>query len=100
MTMDRMVLAELLEKGSDSGLLREMISFVAQRLMDCEVEAVCNAQPNERTPERTNSRNGYRDRLWQTRAGAIALKIPKLRQGSYFPPSLSRGASPRKPWRR
>jgi putative transposase len=88
MTMDRMALAELLEKGSDSDLLREMISFVAQRLMDYEVEAVCNAQLNERTPERTNSRNGYRDRLWQTRAGAIELKIPKLRQGSYFPAFL------------
>lgn len=88
MTMDRMALAELLEKGSDSDLLREMISFVAERLMDYEVEAVCNARPHERSAERANSRNGYRDRQWQTRAGAIDLKIPKLRQGSYFPPFL------------
>jgi putative transposase len=65
-----------------------MITFVAQRLMDYEVETVCNAKPHERSPSRANSRNGYRDRLWETRAGAIDLKIPKLRQGSYFPAFL------------
>ncbi len=56
--------------------------------MEYDVEAVCNAKPHERSAERANSRNGYRDRLWQTRAGGVELKIPKLRQGSYFPAFL------------
>ena len=65
MTTDRMALRELLEKGSDVDLLREMIGYVAQRLMDLEVESLCGAGHGERTPERTNHRNGYRDRLWE-----------------------------------
>jgi len=77
MTDDRMALAELLEKGSDGDLLREMIGFMAQRLMD--------AGPGERSETRENWRNGYRDRVWHTRAGTVPLKIPKLRSGSYFP---------------
>ena len=85
MTMDRMALRELLEKGSDSDLLREMIGFVAQRMMDLEVESLCGAAHGERTPERTNQRNGFRERAWDTRAGTVALQIPKLRKGSYFP---------------
>ena len=85
MTNDRMALAELIEKGSDADLLREMIGFVAQRLMDVDVESLCGAGYGERTTERANSRNGYRGRLWETRAGSVPLKIPKLRQGSYFP---------------
>jgi putative transposase len=85
MTNDRMALAELLEKGSDVDLLREMIGFVAQRLMDVDVQSLCSAGYGERSTERANSRNGYRDRLWETRAGAVPLKIPKLRSGSYFP---------------
>lgn len=85
MTVDRMILRELLEKGSDEDLLREMIGFVAQRMMDLEVESLCGAAPGERTPERTNQRNGYRARAWDTRAGTLTLQIPKLRKGSYFP---------------
>lgn len=88
MTIDRMALQALLEKGSDEDLLREMTAFVAQRMMDLEVEGLTNATHGERTPERTNSRNGYRERAWQTRAGTIDLKIPKLRKGSYFPTFL------------
>jgi transposase-like protein len=61
---------------SDVDLLREMIGYVAQRLMSLEVESLCGAGHGERTPERTNQRNGYRDRLWETRAGAIKLKVP------------------------
>jgi putative transposase len=80
-----MALAELIEKGSDVDLLREMIGFVSQRLMDCDVEALCAAGYGERAPERANSRNGYRERVWETRAGTVPLRIPKLRQGSYFP---------------
>lgn len=80
-----MALAELAEKGADADFLREMIQHVAQRLMDMDVESLCAAAYGERTAERVNSRNGYRDRQWDTRAGSVDLKIPKLRQGSYFP---------------
>lgn len=88
MTIDRMALKELLEKGSDSDLLREMTAFIAQRLMDLEVEGLTNAAHGERSPERTNQRNGYRTRQWDTRSGSIDLQIPKLRKGSYFPTFL------------
>jgi len=85
MTKMSMTLAELLEKGTDADLLREMLSFMAQRLMGADVEGLCGAAAGERSEERTNHRNGYRDRRWETRAGSIPLRIPKLRQGSYFP---------------
>jgi putative transposase len=85
MTDDRMALAELLEKGSDADLLREMIGYVARRLMEFDVENLVGAAPRERSEERENWRNGYRDRDWHTRSGTIPLKIPKLRRGSYFP---------------
>jgi putative transposase len=62
-----------------------MIQFVAQRMMEMNAESLCAAAYGERSPERLNSRNGYRERLWETRAGSIDLKIPKLRKGSYFP---------------
>ena len=84
-TKTNIALAELAEKGADSDLLRDMIQYVAQRLMELDTEGLCAAAYAERSPERTNSRNGYRERLWQTRAGAVDLKIPKLRKGSYFP---------------
>jgi putative transposase len=78
-------LAELAEKGADTDLLREMIQYVAQRMMDMDVESLCAAAYAERSPDRLNSRNGYRERLWETRAGSVDLKIPKLRKSSYFP---------------
>ncbi len=62
-----------------------MLQFVAQRLMDADVEGLCGAMYGERGVPRENSRNGYRERLWETRTGAIDLRIPKLRKGSYFP---------------
>ena len=85
MTDDKITLRTLLEKSSDADLLREMIAFSAQRLMELEVEGLTGAEHGERTPERINQRNGYRDRPWETRAGTVDLKIPKLRKGSYFP---------------
>ncbi len=85
MTDDRMALQTLLEKASDADLLREMIGFAAERLMALEVEGLCGAGHGARSAERSNHRNGYRDRLWETRAGAVDLRIPKLRKGSYFP---------------
>ena len=66
-------------------VLRAMIREFAQRMMDADVEVRCNAGYGEVTPERVNSRNGYRRRERDTRAGTIELAIPKLRQGSYFP---------------
>ena len=88
MTQDRMQLSELLEKAGGGDFVREMIGFVAQRLMELEVDTRCGAGHGERSEGRTNSRNGYRDRDWDTRAGTVALRIPKLRSGSYCPPFL------------
>jgi putative transposase len=88
MTKASMALADLAEKGADADLLREMIQYVAQRLMELDVETLCGAAYGERSAERANSRNGYRERVWETRAGAIDLKLPKLRTGSYFPSFL------------
>ncbi len=85
MTIDRMTLKALVEKGSDDDLLREMMAYVANRMMDMEVESLTGAAHGERTPARTNHRNGYRERAWETRAGTVELEIPKLRKGSYFP---------------
>ena len=88
MTDDKIALRELLEKGSDVTMLREMIGFAAQRLMELETDGLCGAGHGQRSPERVNQRNGYRDRDWQTRAGTVELRIPKLRKGSYFPAFL------------
>jgi len=85
MTDDSMLFRELIEKSSDDDFLREMIGFAADRLMAMEVEGLCGAGHGERSASRENQRNGYRERLWQTRAGTVELKIPKLRKGSYFP---------------
>jgi putative transposase len=66
-------------------LLRSMVTTFAEALMSAEADAVCGAGYGERSAERTNTRNGYRQREWDTRAGSIDLSIPKLRHGSYFP---------------
>src|SRR2546429_9504197 len=86
MTDEKIALRTLLEKGSDATFLREMIGFAAQRVMELESEALCGAGHGERSAERRNQRNGYRERDWgETRAGTVELRIPKLRRGSYFP---------------
>jgi putative transposase len=69
-------------------LLREMIRAFAQKMMDAEVETACGAGYGEVSPSRVNSRNGYRPREWDTRAGTVELAVPKLRHGSYFPSFL------------
>src|SRR5213596_3974651 len=66
-------------------LLRAMVKEMAEALMGAEADAVCGASYGERTPERLNRRNGYRERDWDTRVGSIELAVPKLREGSYFP---------------
>ena len=70
---------------ADGDVLAEMLRIFAETLMDTDASAACNAGFNEKSPERTNTRNGYRSRTWDTRAGTIDLAVPKLRQGSYFP---------------
>jgi putative transposase len=80
MTDEMMNLRALIEKSPDADLLREMIGFAAQRLMELEVEGLTGAAYGEKTPERFAQRNGYRDRTWETRAGTVELRIPKPRQ--------------------
>ena len=96
MTDDKIALRALLEKRSDATFLREMIGFAADRLMQLETGAPCGAAPGERSPERVNQRNGYRERDWETRAGTVELRIPKLRRGSYSLPSSNPAAWPKR----
>src|SRR5215467_1745784 len=91
MTIDRLHLAELIEKGSDADLLREMMTFVVNRMMDLDVESLTGAAYGERSADRTNQRNGYRERPWHTTFGTLPVAIPKLRKGSYFPSFLKAG---------
>jgi transposase-like protein len=85
MTEMMMDLKALLEKAPDADFLRETIGFAAKQLMEMEVAAITGAAWGEKSGERLVQRNGYRERDWATRAGMVALRIPKLRQGSYFP---------------
>ena len=88
MPVKMMDLRAFVEKTPDADLLREMIGFAAERLMEIEVGGMTGAAYGEKSPERLVQRNGYRDRDWQTRAGTVELRIPKLRKGSYFPSFL------------
>ena len=78
------------DPDGDAGLLAAMLKAFAETLMSAEASGRCGAEYGERTDERVNSRNGYRERRWDTRAGTIELAVPKLRQGTYFPEWLLR----------
>ena len=88
MTDDMMSLRALMEKSPDADFLREMIGYGAQRLMELEVGGLTGAAHGEKSAERLVQRNGYRERDWETRAGKVELRIPRLRKGSYFPSFL------------
>jgi putative transposase len=88
MTEDRLPLAELLQKAGEGDFLRAVAEAVLQILMESDAEGLIGAGRHERSPERLNYRNGYRDRTLDTRLGQLQLRVPKLRQGSYFPPFL------------
>src|SRR4051794_8850009 len=88
MTDPRLPLAELLEKAGETDFLRAVAEAVRQLVMEADVEGLIGAGRHERSPERLNYRNGYRDRALDTRLGTLQLRVPKLRQGSYFPPFL------------
>jgi len=88
MTQDTMDLTALLAKSGDADFLRETIGYAAKRLMELEVGAQTGAPFGEKSTDRLAQRNGYRERDWETRAGTVELRIPRLRTGSYFPSFL------------
>jgi putative transposase len=115
MTEDSLPLAELLAKAGDGDFLRSVAEAVVQLLMETDAEGLIGAGRHERTAERQTYRNGFRDRALDTRLGTLQLRIPKLRQVSYFPPFLDPtlpfhtlrvrnlrplrpGRPPRRPW--
>jgi putative transposase len=94
MTDERMALIELIEKGADADLIRDMLAFAAERLMSLEVEALTGAPAGVRSPERLTHRNGYRERAWDT-----IWPSPSCARAPTFPSFLSRVGPPRKPSR-
>ena len=98
MTDSTLPLADLLAKAGDGDFLRAVAEAVVQLLMEADVEGAIGAGRHERTADRQTYRNGFRDRALDTRLGTLQLRIPKLRQGSYFPLFLNAGRPPRRRW--
>ena len=93
MAKNRMDLLELLRKrglDGDVDFVREALRVLVEGIMDAEVSAQIGAQHGERNPERLTHRNGYRSRAWDARVGTMESRIPKVREGSYFPSLLAR----------
>ena len=98
MVKESMHLLELLRKSGVDGdvdFLREALRVLMDAIMDAEVSTRIGAEHGERSPDRLTHRNGYRSRAWDTRVGTMELRIPKLREGSYFPSLLEPTASKR-----
>ena len=97
---------ELLRKRGMDGevdFLREALQVLVEGIMEAEVSGQMGAQHGERSPDRLTHRNGYRSRDWETRVGKMELRIPKVREGSHFPPPEAdwnhAGAARRRCWR-
>src|SRR5512143_347048 len=88
MTTDSMTLIQAVQQVGDEDLLRQLAEAALAKLMTFEVEGIVGAAKGQHAPERTTCRNGYRDRPLHTRLGTLNLRIPKLRQGTYFPSFL------------
>jgi len=91
MAKDRILLLEQLRKAGVDGdvdFLRDGLKMLAEAFMDLEIKSKTGAELYERSGERQSYRNGYRERVWDTRAGTVPLRIPRLRMGSYFPSLL------------
>jgi transposase-like protein len=87
----RIGLQELLRKAmieQDADFLKEGVRVLSQALMEMEVQEHVGAAPHERSTERVGQRNGYRQRSWDTRVGTVELKVPRVRDSSYFPSLL------------
>jgi len=94
--IDRVSLLDLPGKAGMDGdvdFLRKSIEVLAQAVIELEASERIGAEKHERTPECTTHRNGYRERPWDTRVGRVNLRIPKLREGSFFPELLPRRRS-------
>lgn len=100
MTTATIALGELAEEAADIDVLRQMVQFMAQRLMEIDVEGRCGAGYDEKNSERINSRNGYRERTSDARAGRSISKYPSCAKAVTFPSFWSHGAPPRRPLRR
>ena len=96
MTDEKIALRALLEKSSDANVLRDMIDFAAHRLMELDVDGLCGAGHGERSAERVNQRNGYRDRDWQTRPAPSSSASRSCAKAPTSLPSWSPGGWPRR----